>query len=64
VLPPEYWYLLALLVGTIAAIIGKAIPIGAIAIIAMTLVTITGITSPNPSTAIKDALSGFSSPLI
>tara|TARA_R110000803_G_scaffold59281_1_gene117816 strand:+ start:32180 stop:33679 length:1500 start_codon:yes stop_codon:yes gene_type:complete len=62
--PPESWHLLALFVGTIAAIIGKAMPIGAIAIIAITLVAITGVTSPNPSTAIKDALSGFSSPLI
>ena len=50
--PPESWHLLALFVGTIAAIIGKAMPIGAIAIIAITLVAITGVTSPNPSTAI------------
>jgi DASS family divalent anion:Na+ symporter len=61
---PEAWHLLALFVGTIAAIIGKAMPIGAIAILAMTLVAITGVTSPNRSTVIKDALSGFSSPLI
>jgi DASS family divalent anion:Na+ symporter len=61
---PEAWHLLALFVGTIAAIIGKAMPIGSIAIIAITLVAITGVTNPNPKIAIKDALSGFSSSLI
>jgi len=58
------WHLLALFVGTIVAIIGKAMPIGAIAILAITLVALTGVTSDNPSTAIKDALSGFSNSLI
>jgi DASS family divalent anion:Na+ symporter len=58
------WHLLALFVGTIVAIIGKTMPIGAIAILAITLVALTGVTSDNPSTAIKDALSGFSNSLI
>ncbi len=35
---PDAWHLLAMFVGVIAAIIGKAMPIGAIAIIAITLV--------------------------
>jgi len=61
---PEAWHLLALFVGTITAIIAKAMPIGAIAMLAITLVALTGVTSPDPKIAIKDALSGFSSPLI
>jgi DASS family divalent anion:Na+ symporter len=61
---PEAWHLLALFVGTIVAIILKVLPIGAIAIIAISLVAITGVTSPDPKIAIKDALSGFSNPLI
>jgi DASS family divalent anion:Na+ symporter len=60
----EAWHLLALFVGTIVAIIGKAMPIGALAIIAITLVAVTGVTNDNPKIAIKDALSGFSNSLI
>ena len=58
------WHLLALFVGTIAAIIGKVMPIGAVAILAITLVALTGVTNDSPSGAIKDALSGFSNSLI
>lgn len=59
------WHLLALFLGTIAAIIGKALPIGAIAIVAIAVVAVTGVTNPNnPAGALKDALSGFSNPLI
>ncbi|MCB5160384.1 anion permease [Marinomonas algarum] len=58
------WHLLALFVGTVVAIIGKAMPIGAIAILAITLVALTGVTNDSPSGAIKDALSGFSNSLI
>ncbi|MFU8925865.1 DASS family sodium-coupled anion symporter [Acinetobacter puyangensis] len=61
---PQAWHLLAMFVGVIAAIIGKALPIGAIAIIAIMLVAITGVTNPNPSDAMKDALSSFANPLI
>ncbi len=44
---------------------GKALPIGAISIIAIALIAITGATNPNNSTeAINDALSGFSNQLI
>ncbi len=63
-LSDEAWHLLALFVGTIAAIILKVMPIGAIAVISITMVALSGVTNPNPSIAIKDALSGFSSPLI
>lgn len=58
------WLMLAIFIGTIAAIIGKAMPIGALSILAITLVAVTGVTSDNPGTAIKDALGSFSSPLI
>ena len=58
------WHLLALFVGTVVAIIGKAMPIGAVGILAITLVAVTGVTSDNPSIAIKDALSGSSNSLI
>lgn len=58
------WHLFAIFVATIAAIIGKAMPIGALAIIAITVVAATGVTNSSPSGAIRDALSSFSSPLI
>lgn len=61
---PDAWHLLALFIGTIAAIIGKALPIGAIAFIAMTLVAITGVTADTPKQAMNDALSSLSSSLI
>lgn len=61
---PNAWHLLALFIGTIAAIIGKAMPIGALSMIAIALVAVTGVTSPKPEVAIADALSGFSNSLI
>ena len=72
---PNAWHLLALFVGVIAAIIGKAMPIGALSILAIMLVAITKVTVPeldpegnpikSPATvAIKDALSSFGDPLI
>lgn len=61
---PEAWHLLALFVGTIAAIIGKAMPIGALSVIAIALVAITGVTNSKPAAAVADALSGFSNSLI
>ena len=61
---PNAWHLLALFVGTIAAIIGKAMPIGALSIIAVALVAVTGVTNDKPSGAIADALSSFSNSLI
>ncbi|WP_115718999.1 anion permease [Gallaecimonas mangrovi] len=60
----DAWHLLALFVGTVVAIIGKVMPIGALAIIAITLVALTGVTNDSPAKAIKDALSGFSNSLI
>ena len=39
-------------------------PIGALSMLAITLVAITGVTNGKPSAAIADALSSFSNPLI
>ncbi|MCS4533070.1 anion permease [Neisseria montereyensis] len=61
---PQAWHLLAMFIGVIAAIIGKAMPIGALSIVAIMLVAVTGVTSDNPGSAIQDALSSFSSSLI
>ncbi|WP_171453315.1 DASS family sodium-coupled anion symporter [Serratia marcescens] len=62
---PNAWQLLALFIGTIIAIIGKAMPIGAVSVIAITLVAVTGVTNPGkPGAALDDALSGFSNQLI
>lgn len=58
------WRMLALFAATIAAIIGKAMVIGALSIVAIALVAVTRLTSPTPGEAIGDALSSFSNPLI
>lgn len=63
---PQAWKLLAMFVGIIAAIIGKAMPIGALSIIAIMLVAVTGVTAEDGKigTAMNHALSSFSNPLI
>ena len=62
---PNAWHLLALFAGTIAAIIGKALPIGGVSIVAISLVAVTGVTNPESTKdALADALSGFSNDLI
>lgn len=58
------WLMLSIFIGTIAAIIGKAMPIGALSMVAIALVAASGVTSSNPSQAIKDALGSFSNSLI
>ncbi len=60
----DAWHLLALFVGTIAAIIGKAMPIGALSMVAIALVALTRVTSETAGGAIADALSSFSNSLI
>ncbi|KYG66796.1 C4-dicarboxylate ABC transporter [Bdellovibrio bacteriovorus] len=68
--PPESvdinaWRLLGIFIGTIVAIIGKALPIGGAAIIGILCVGISQVTNPgNPGKAMADALSGFSNTLI
>ena len=61
---PQAWHLLAMFTGVIAAIIGKAMPIGALSMMAIMLVALTGVTTNQPDAAIKDALSSFANPLI
>ena len=72
---PNAWHLLALFIGIIAGIIGKVMPIGAMAMLAMTIVALLQVTVPelgadgnpikNPAAqAAKDALSSLNSPLI
>ena len=58
------WLMLAMFIGTIAAIIGKAMPIGALSIVAIALVAASGVTSDNPGTSIRNALGSFTNPLI
>ncbi len=59
------WQLLALFVGTIVAIIGKAMPIGSISIVAIALVALTQVTNPGKAgPSMSAALSGFSNSLI
>src|SRR5690554_1583858 len=58
------WLMLAIFVATIAAIIGKAMPIGAISIVAITVVAVSGVTSDNPGTSMRNALGSFSNSLI
>ncbi len=40
---PNAWHLLAIFVATIVAIIGKALPIGALAVISIAIVAATGL---------------------
>lgn len=61
---PDAWHLLALFVGIIAGIIGKAMPIGAMAVLGITLVALTGVTNEKAADATKDALSSLNNSLI
>lgn len=58
------WLLFAMFVGVIAAIIGKAMPLGAISMLAIALIAVTGVTADSPAQAVGDALSVFANPLI
>lgn len=60
----EGWTLLAIFIGIITAIIAKAMPIGALSIIGIALVAVTGVTADTPDARMSDALSIFSNPLI
>jgi divalent anion:Na+ symporter, DASS family len=58
------WVLLAVFLTTIVAIIVKVMPIGVIAMMAMTIVALFEVTSTSSKNAIADALSSLSNPLI
>ncbi|NGX43055.1 MAG: putative malate transporter YflS [Chlamydiae bacterium] len=57
-LDPKAWHLFAIFVATIVGIVGKALSIGGVAIIALAVTTLSG------TLTIQEGLSGFSSPLI
>ncbi|HAA44513.1 MAG: malate transporter yflS [Halomonas sp. 54_146] len=63
-LTPNAWLMLAIFIGTIVAIIGKAMPIGAISVIAISIVAASGVTGDTPGAAINVALSSYANPLI
>ncbi|MFC6276078.1 DASS family sodium-coupled anion symporter [Psittacicella hinzii] len=58
------WHLLAIFIGMIIAIIGNAMPIGAVSIVVIALVALLGVSAPTPSAAINEALGQFANPLI
>jgi len=58
------WGLLAIFLTTIVAIILKVMPIGVIAMMAITIVALTQVTSTSSKGAIADALSSLDDPLI
>ncbi len=61
---PNAWHLLAIFVATIFAIIAKAMPIGALSILAIAVVAATRVTDQDPGESISNALSSFANPLI
>jgi DASS family divalent anion:Na+ symporter len=63
-LTPKAWALLGIFLTTILAIILKVMPIGVMAMMAMTIVALSQVTATSSRAAIADALSSLSSPLI
>jgi DASS family divalent anion:Na+ symporter len=63
-LTPKAWALLGIFLTTILAIILKVMPIGVMAMMAMTIVALSQVTSTSSRGAIADTLASFSSPLI
>ena len=63
-LKPNAWELVAIFLTTIVAIILKVMPIGVMALMAIVVVSLAEVTSPNSKGAVADALSSFDSPLI
>jgi DASS family divalent anion:Na+ symporter len=63
-LKPNAWTLVAIFLTTIVAIILKVMPIGVMALMAIVIVSLAEVTSPDSKGAVADALSSFDSPLI
>ncbi len=62
---PQAWELLAIFVSTIVGIMTNVLPMGAVALIAICVIALTGILDPtNNRMALKLALSGFSDTVI
>lgn len=64
-LAPNAWHLAAVFVATIIAIIGKAAPMGSVAVVAMAVCAASRVLAPgSTSKSVSAALSGFSNPTI
>lgn len=63
-LTAKAWALVAIFLTTILAIILKVMPIGVMAMMAITIVALTEVTSTSSKGAIADALASFANPLI
>ncbi|WP_424814713.1 DASS family sodium-coupled anion symporter [Roseococcus sp. YIM B11640] len=63
-LTPKSWALVAIFLTTILAIILKVMPIGVMAMMAMTIVALSQVTATSSRAAVADALASLSSPLI
>lgn len=63
-LTTKAWTLVAIFLTTILAIVLKVMPIGVMAMMSMTIVALTQVTSTSSKGAITDALSSFANPLI
>ncbi|EJF91569.1 DASS family sodium-coupled anion symporter [Bartonella tamiae] len=63
-LTPEAWHFVAIFIATILGIILKVMPIGAMSIIAITVVMVSKVTSSTSSEAVADALGAMNSTLI
>lgn len=63
-LTPKAWALVAIFLTTIVAIILKVMPIGVMAMMAMTIVALSQVTATSSKAAIADALASLSNPLI
>lgn len=63
--PDNGWQLLGIFIATIVAIIGKALPMGAVAMLGILVVALTQVLAPgNPKVSVNLAFSGFSIGLI
>lgn len=63
-LDAKSWSLVAIFLTTILAIILKVMPIGVVAMMAMTVIAVSQVTATSSKAAITDALSSLSNPLI
>nr|WP_280790711.1 DASS family sodium-coupled anion symporter [Azorhizobium doebereinerae] len=63
-LTPKSWALVAIFLTTIVAIILKVMPIGVMAMMAMTIVALSQVTATSSKAAMADALASLSNPLI
>ncbi|MGU3497085.1 DASS family sodium-coupled anion symporter [Xanthobacteraceae bacterium A53D] len=63
-LTPKAWALVAIFLTTIVAIILKVMPIGVMAMMAMTIVALSQVTATSSKAAVADALASLSNPLI